>query len=281
MRFEPLRHVAPWVGMLVLVATHAVAQPAPAPAASPSAPAPPPPPPPPPPAPAPAPAPAPTPAPAPAQPPTSFNDTRPAASGFQLAFRTGVTAPFGTASGAANDSLAHRYAWQIPLVIDIGARFSRSFFLGAYLGGALGSTGSDERVDAACIDDDENGRNDIACTSTSGRIGLEVLYSFQPDDSLNPWIGYGIGFEVASASIRDDYHGLTETVTSTGFTFADISAGLDFRKRVGVGPFVDVALGQFNNTTTDLGARGAYKYNIEDHAVHGWLTIGLRLVVNP
>jgi hypothetical protein len=198
-----------------------------------------------------------------------------------MAFRTGVTAPFGDASGAAGDTLARRYAWQIPFVIDLGARFARSFFVGAYIGGALGSTGSDERIDAACVDDDENGRNDIACTSTSGRIGLEASYSFQPDDSLNPWIGYGIGFEVASASIRDDYHGVTESVTSTGVTYADIAVGLDFRKKVGIGPFFDVALGQFNNTTTDLGSRGTYKYKIEDKALHGWLTIGLRLVVNP
>ncbi|HWP09494.1 MAG TPA: hypothetical protein VNN72_27325 [Polyangiaceae bacterium] len=190
-------------------------------------------------------------------------------------------APFGDASGAPNDELARRYAWQIPLVIDVGGRFARSFFVGAYVGGALGSTGSDERIDAACVDDDENGHNDIACTSTSGRIGLEVAYSLQPDDSLNPWIGYGIGFEVASASMRDDYRGLTESVTSTGVTFADITVGLDFRKKIGIGPFFDVALGQFNNTTTDLGSRGRYKYKIEDRALHGWLTVGLRLVVNP
>src|SRR5678815_1099950 len=147
-------------------------------------------------------------------------------------------------------------------------RFARSYFVGFYIGGALGSTGSDEHIDAACVDDDENGQNDIACTSTSGRIGIEAMYSFQPDDSLNPWIGYGLGFEVASASIRDNYRGYTESVTSTGITYADIAVGLDFRKKVGIGPFFDIALGQFNNTKTDLGSRGKFSYKIDDHAIH-------------
>jgi hypothetical protein len=227
------------------------------------------------------PAPSPTPAPTTASPSPSPSADRPAASGFQLAFRTGLMVPFGDASGAPNDSLGRRYAWEIPLVIDIGARFARSFFVGAYLGFALGTTGSDARVDAACIDDDENGRNDIACTVATGRIGIEALYSFLPDESLNPWVGYGLGFEVASASLTDRYRGLEESVTSTGLTYADLSVGFDFRKKIGIGPFVDVALGQFNNTTTDLGARGRYKSKIDDHAIHGWLTLGLRMVVNP
>ena len=198
-----------------------------------------------------------------------------------MAFRLGVTAPFGSASGAANDELARRYAWQLPLVVDIGGRFARSWFVGAYLGGGIGSTGSDERVDAACEDDDENGQNDIACNALSGRIGLEAFYSFLPDENLNPWIGYGVGFEVASASISDRSRGLKETVTSTGVTFADLTIGFDLRKKVGIGPFIDVALGRFNNTTTDFGARGSYKYAIDDRALHGWITLGVRLVINP
>jgi hypothetical protein len=189
--------------------------------------------------------------------------------------------PFGAATGDPSDTLARRYAWQIPLVFDIGGRFSRSFFLGAYVGFALGTTGNDVRVDAACIDDDDNGQNDIVCSASSGKLGLELAYSFQPDERWNPWLGYGIGFEVASASISDHYRALEETVTSTGVTFAQLSAGVDLRGKVGGGPFVEAAVGQFNNTTTDLGTRGTFKYKIEDRALHTWLTLGLRMVVNP
>lgn len=198
-----------------------------------------------------------------------------------MAFRLGFQAPLGDATGEQNDALSRRYAWQVPLVLDIGARFARSFFVGAYLGAGIGATGDDAGVDAACVDDDENGNNDIVCSASTARLGLEVLYSFQPDQALNPWIGYGIGFEVASASINDRYKALEETVTSTGVTFADITVGLDLRKKIGVGPFLDFALGQFNTTTTDLGSRGKYKYSIENKALHAWLMFGLRMVINP
>lgn len=131
----------------------------------------------------------------------------PAASGFQIAFRTGAMFPAGNASGAPSDSLARRYAWQLPLVLDIGGRFAHSFFLGAYLGLGIGSTGSDSRVDAACTDDDDNGRNDIVCSAASFRVGVEMQYSFAPDAHVNPWLGYGLGFESAHASISDHYKG--------------------------------------------------------------------------
>jgi hypothetical protein len=189
--------------------------------------------------------------------------------------------PFGDASGRANDTLARRYAWQIPLVIDVGGRFARSFFLGAYLGFGVGTTGSDLRVDAACTDDDDNGENDIVCSAASARIGLEMQYAFAPDQRYNPWVGYGIGFEVASASITDHYRALEETDTSTGVTFAQLSVGLDIRQKIGIGPFLEVALGQFNHTTTDLGERGSFKSTIEDRALHAWVMLGGRMVINP
>jgi hypothetical protein len=189
--------------------------------------------------------------------------------------------PFGNASGAATDELSRRYAWQIPFLVDVGARFARSFFLGGYLGFGIGSTGRDARVDGACDDNDENGRNDIACSAASFRIGLELQYSFAPSERINPWIGYGIGFEGASASIKDDYRGYDESDSSAGITYADFTAGFDLRHKVGFGPFIDAAFGQYRQTTTDLGERGKYHYTIENHALHVWLTLGLRFVVNP
>jgi hypothetical protein len=205
----------------------------------------------------------------------------PGAKGFQIAFRTGAMFPLGAASGASGDSLARRYAWQIPIVVDIGGRFARSFFLGGYVGFGLGSTGNDPRVDAACSDDDANGHNDMVCSAASFRLGIEMQYSFQPDEALNPWVGYGLGFEGASATIKDKYLGLEESDSSGGVTYAAFSAGLDVRQKVGLGPFLDVALGQFNQTTTDLGARGKFKYTIEDRTLHVWLTLGIRVVINP
>jgi hypothetical protein len=202
------------------------------------------------------------------------------ASGFQAMFRSGVAIPMGGATGAPQDSLGSRYAWQIPIVVDLGFRFARSFFAGGYAGVGFGSTGSDTKLEAACRDDDDDLENDIVCSAIALRAGLELQYSFQPGERLNPWIGYGFGFESASATLSDYEHGYQETVLSSGFTYAQLSAGFDARYAVGVGPFVEAAVGEFTRTRTDAGDN-VTRVPIEDPALHVWLTLGLRLVVNP
>ncbi|HTQ05204.1 MAG TPA: hypothetical protein VMI54_15175 [Polyangiaceae bacterium] len=236
-----------------------------------------------PPPPAPSAPPPPPPPPAAPEPPAQLPLTAvpPAASGFQVAFRTGLLFPLGSASGAPGDSLGRRYAWQIPIVVDLGGRFARSFFLGGYLGFGVGATGYDKRVDAACTNKNASGQDDVVCAAASFRLGLEMQYSFQPGQHYNPWVGYGIGIEGSSASLDDKYHNLQESVTSSGVTYAQLSAGLDVRQKVGFGPLLEVALGQFDRTTTDLGPRGKYEYKISDRALHAWVMLGARIVVNP
>jgi hypothetical protein len=186
----------------------------------------------------------------------------------------------GDASGEGNDALGRRYAWQLPLALDLGARFLENWFAGAYFGIGFGSTGSDTRLEAACIDDDDDAQNDISCNVLGLRAGLEASYSFSPGGRNNPWIGYGIGYETTSATYTDHERGYQERVTSSGLTFAQITLGLDVRRAVGVGPFVEVAIGQFNETTTEIGDE-SYSSAIRDRALHAWIMLGLRLVINP
>jgi hypothetical protein len=197
-----------------------------------------------------------------------------------MAFRTGVVFPYGAASDEGVDDLGSRYAWQIPIVVDLGARFATSWFAGAYLGVSFGSTGSDSRLDAACRDDDDDGTNDITCNVISLRAGLEGSYSFQPGEDMNPWLGYGIGFESTGATYTDHERGYEESVLSSGLTYAQVGAGLDFRKAIGAGPFVEAAIGQFNKTTTQIGNE-KFRVEIKDRTLHVWIMLGLRIVVNP
>ncbi len=224
-----------------------------------------------------APAPAAVPAASPAPP---VKTVKPAASGFQFAFRTGLTFPYGDATDAGGDALGDRYAWQVPIAIDLGARFAESFFAGVYLGIGFGSTGSDSQLEAACRDDDDDGTNDITCNVVSLRAGLEGSYSFQPAESMNPWIGYGIGYEATTATYTDRERGYKETVTSGGATWAQLTLGLDLRKSIGVGPFLEVAIGEFNKTTTEIQSQ-KHSVSIPDRALHAWIMLGLRFVVNP
>lgn len=238
------------------------------------------------------------PAPAATAPPASTIDTKPppaaelrseppkpafppAAQGFQAAFRTGLLFPIGDATSRPNDTLAGRYAWQVPIAVDLGMRFAQNFFVGGYLGIGFGSTGSDARLERACSDDDEDFENDIVCSAVTLRAGVEVQYSFRPDQRLNPWVGYGFGFEAASAKLSDNSLGYEETVTSTGLTYAQLSAGFDMRHSVGFGPFLEAAVGSFNRVNTDSGNSLTTSRPIDDQALHAWLMLGVRLVVNP
>jgi hypothetical protein len=221
------------------------------------------------------------PQPVPLSPEPSKSAFRPAAHGFQAAFRTGLLFPVGDATSRPNDTLASRYAWQVPIAVDLGMRFAEHYFVGGYLGIGFGSTGSDARLERACSDDDEDFDNDIVCSAVTLRAGVEVQYNFRPDQRLNPWVGYGFGFEAASAKLSDHALGYEETVTSSGLTYAQLSAGFDMRHAVGFGPFLEAAVGGYRRVTTDSGAALTTSRPIDDQALHVWLMLGFRLVVNP
>ncbi len=201
--------------------------------------------------------------------------------GFQMALRTGAQFPMGDATGEPADSFARRYAWQWPVAIDLGVKFMPSLFVGAYFGFGVGSTGSDTRLEAECDDDDENLENEISCNAASIKLGLEGHFSFAPSSRTNPWIGYGVGYESASAWISDTENGYDETVRLNGFTYAELSFGLDLRHRVGFGPYVSAAIGGFTRTTTEVGGKKVFEGPIDDQALHAWINLGFRFVVNP
>jgi len=201
--------------------------------------------------------------------------------GFQMALRTGAQLPVGDATGEPGDSLSRRYAWQWPVAIDLGAKLMPELFVGAYFGFGIGSTGSDTRLEADCDDDDENFENEISCNAASLKLGLEAHYFFSPSARMTPWIGYGIGYESASAWISDTENGYDETVRANGFTYAEISFGLDLRYRIGFGPYASAAIGGFTRTTTEIGGKKVYEGPIDDQALHAWINLGFRFVVNP
>jgi hypothetical protein len=147
-------------------------------------------------------------------------------------------------------------------------------FVAAYAGFSLGQRGSHAR---SCVKG-----QDKFCSSSTFAAGLGAEYSLAPNATYNPWLGYGIGYELALLGVNDYAAGRGEHVVSEGFTHARIRAGLDVRKKkAGFGPFVEVAMGKFLTATTDLDERGDYVSRIHDSAVHAWVTLGMRVVLNP
>jgi hypothetical protein len=181
-----------------------------------------------------------------------------------MALRTGYLMPMVSATGAPGDDMSKSFGGQVPLILDLGFKPSPNVFLGGYLGLGFGGTGDGVRCDTSCV-------------AASFRIGLEVQYHFAPAESVNPWIGYGIGIE--SAAVGDSNN---NSVAVAGVEWGHFMAGLDFRvsKSVGIGPLVDFSVGQYSHEEV--------KYNgldqqgdISNTATHEWLLIGGRLVIFP
>ncbi len=200
----------------------------------------------------------------------------PARVGFQMDFRTGARFPVGLASGEPGDELSARYRWQVPFTVGLGVKLSPHLYLGGYLGAAFGSEGSDARTRRAC-------RNGDGCQTTAMELGAQISYFFSPAARWSPWVSYGLGYEQGSQSLDTDsgqYLGHTEETTAEGFTFAKLMVGIDRRHKVGFGPYAEAAIGQYYSTRTLLGDHSAER-DIDQTAVHAWLTLGARLVLAP
>jgi opacity protein-like surface antigen len=200
-----------------------------------------------------------------------------------MSMRTGVAFPVGNATGKSGDTLSSRYSWQVPLGFDLGAKVTESIFLGAYVVFGIGAEGSDIRTEAYCDDDDSNLENDVSCTASTLKFGLEARYSFDPGERWSPWLGYGAGFETATSEIDDADDHYRESTTVHGFTVAKLSGGIDHRsgRTLGVGPFAEAAIGNFTQTVTRVNDQTTFDGAIEQPSWHAWLTLGVRLVLFP
>ena len=196
----------------------------------------------------------------------------PAHSGFQMAFRTGLGLPFGNTSGAPNDGYSQLVSAQVPLMLDIGGKLNPHFFLGGYLGLGFGGVGSD--LDAVCAP------SSVTCVHASFRLGAQLQYNIAPAAKVNPWVGYGIGIEASGVGAEAD--GNQVSTALAGFELARLMAGVDFRmgSGIGIGPFVDFTLGRYSSATFDDGFDNE-SVDIQDKALHSWLTLGVRFVLFP
>jgi outer membrane protein W len=195
---------------------------------------------------------------------------------LQLAFRVGAQAPFGQVTGYGQDPVSGSFSLQGALVTEIGWKFTPNWFAGLY--GSLGLGGTSGTASAACS------QANFTCYAITWRAGLEALYHFEPASPINPWVGYGIGYE--SSAINESNDSGFGSVTASGWEFGHFMAGVDFRlsRNVAIGPLLDLALGEYARLTssTDFpGEAGSSGGGIAHTALHEWLLVGGRLVVFP
>jgi hypothetical protein len=180
--------------------------------------------------------------------------------GFQMSIRLGYERPVGLFD--SGEAMSSTFGAHYPIILDIGARVGRGWFIGGYLGLAAGEAAGDAA--------DYCGSS---CTSFQTRFGLSLAYSFAPASRWNPWIGYSLGFETINLSMGDG-----NSVSAYGFELGIVSVGVDYRasRGFGIGPWVGAGAGMYSSVSvTGMGDSGL------DRAVHGWIMGGLRFVVFP
>ncbi|WP_434041431.1 MULTISPECIES: hypothetical protein [Sorangium] len=202
-------------------------------------------------------------------------DAPPAAKGFQMAVRSGYAIPMGDATGAGDDALSSTFGGQVPVLVELGARYSNNLFFGLYAGLGFGGPGS--VADQTCIS------NGVSCSTQTFRIGPEMQVHLRPGSQVNPWLGYGIGLELATMSMSGP--GGDVSMSLVGVEFAHLMAGVDFRlsRAFGVGPVFDLSLGQYSSVTTELDGvqMPAASGQIAETGLHAWMSLGARVVLFP
>jgi len=189
-------------------------------------------------------------------------------SGIEVGLRTGYAIPFGPLAGSTggvnSPNVSDYISGDIPIWIDAGYRLpSPNLFLGAYFQYGLGFNGSQLSP---------NGTN-CNCSTNVVMYGLQAHYHFMPDQTIDPWVGYGIGMESANVSGQNSTGG-----SYSGWDYAIFQVGADYRGLVpnlSVGPMVMFGLGQYGNASQSGGGQ-SQSASIPNQALHEWLTIGIR-----
>ena len=182
-------------------------------------------------------------------------------SGFALGVRTGYGIPIGAA--ASGTSLGNLEGGMVPLWFDLGYRFSPSLYLGGFFQYGITFPPVHNCPNASC-----NG-NDL-------RGGIDIQYHLMPAQTVDPWVGLGVGYETARV-FNDSAVAVETSQIYRGPQFFDLQLGADVRasKVVPFGPFLDFSLGRFSNESFKNG-NGDSSNTPMTSEMHEWLTLGVR-----
>ncbi|MEZ4225867.1 MAG: hypothetical protein R3B13_33275 [Polyangiaceae bacterium] len=179
---------------------------------------------------------------------------------IKIGLRLGYGLPLGDA--IKDSKMSDGVSGMIPIWLDLGYMVTPNIMVGLYAQYGIVMLASDRKdaCDAAKVD----------CSAADIRFGLQGQYHLSPGESLDPWFGLGIGYEMLNSKAGDASTGLA------GFEFANIQAGANFKvaDAIGVGPFVSFSLGQYSSASADPEPPG-FDSSIKDKAMHQWLVLGV------
>jgi hypothetical protein len=190
--------------------------------------------------------------------------------GFEGGVRFGYGLPAGEFSGVGGP-LGTAVSGTVPLMVDLGIRVMPAVFVGAFAQYGFGIAASEPGGLIA-------GDDAFVSSAHTARLGAQAHYHFKPGNTLDPWLGAGLGYEWLSFVYKSTNVTLSET--ASGFEFFELQAGLDIVpvKHLYLGPFLGFTLAEYMTegvecVNCELTASSA---DIEDKALHYWLFLGVR-----
>jgi hypothetical protein len=210
------------------------------------------------------------PAPAAAPPAPLIPQPRPFEPEVEFAIRAGVASPGGDAlPGVAMDQL---FGKEFALGLELGVRATPHLHVGLFAEGAGGMAGSDFAGMSGCT-----GSSSCDGSSVSGRVGLQLRYHLLPYHAVDPWIAYGVA--LSGAAVESPTTNGTLRRTLSGYEYAKLSAGLDFKLGRGsaLGLFAEWTAGRFTEYEDKLNGGLVSSGAISPTATHSWFTVGPRI----
>ena len=189
---------------------------------------------------------------------------------LEVALRAGYALPFGNlAGGQGSTGVNNLFNGAIPLWVDLGYRMmSPNLFIGAFFQYAFAIINSGNgSFGQSCS------ANGVNCTGSIIVVGAEAHYHFLPEGTFDPWVGAGLGWEFVNLNASQG--SVSEGLGFSGVQFLNLQVGGDYRvlPQLGIGPFAAGSLGVYS----DCGFTGTVSScSIQDKAVHGWVTLGVR-----
>jgi hypothetical protein len=194
-------------------------------------------------------------------------------SGPELAVRTGYATSFGRIQPGKR--IRGEIAGAIPLWIDVGYRFNRRWFAGAY--GHYGLAFQAATSESKCPD----------CQHSWIRVGVQGQYRFVDKGSYNLWLGLGIGREYLNEAI-DETEERSSSITGWEWFNLQVGSELQPTEGLGLGPYLSLGLGDYvQQTETCLRDdrcpidERRVETPLSDSGIHGWFNAGVRLVLLP
>jgi hypothetical protein len=206
---------------------------------------------------------------------------------LEVALRAGYGVPAGIAgtpdsSGADSRSrrLADAVSSMLMLWLDLGYRVDPRLFVGVFF--QYGSLAPNLEQHPECT-------GQFQCDAMDIRFGFNAHVHLFPEAAFDPWLGAGVGYEIASAAQsggpadgRVDNH-----VEYKGPEIANLQAGGDWRfsPHWTLGPFAAFTLGRYTGywiTNAKPPPDGpSIDGKLTGGGLHEWLMLGVRVGYRP